>query len=302
MKNQIDLHMHSEISNDGEFSPAQLMWMCAEQHLKAAAITDHNSVRGIAQARAAAKQAGVYFIPGIELDCCCAGRNLHLLGYGIDETAECFGKVEADVETQERNASAKRMELVRQQGICFEDGQVMKLAVNGVVTGEMIAEAALADSRNDDNALLLSYRQGGSRSDNPYVNFYWDFCAQGKPAYVPMAFMELADAIRMVKDTGGIAVLAHPGANVGRDRELLEKIIGSGIDGIEAYSSYHDEDTMWYYREVAEANRLCVTIGSDFHGKTKPAIFLGKMDVGDPEESLSQVTARIAQNTRRFAR
>lgn len=295
MEQWLDLHMHSNVSNDGEFSPEQLMFECNYAQLKVVALADHNSVRGVKKARLGAMQQGMTLISGIELDCQCEGHNLHLLGYGIDEEREIFAEIEANVEQQERGTSKQRIALVRAQGIWFEDAAVMALAINGIVTGEMIAEVALVDHRNAQNPLLAPYRPGGSRSDNPYVNFYWDFCAQGKPAYVPMDFIALSRAVEIVREAGGVAVLAHPGANIGTNRALLDRIRRSGIQGIEVYSSYHDAATIRFYNEYVSRENLLATVGSDFHGKTKPAIHLGEIGAAREADLLRRLQTQIEQ-------
>ncbi|MGN1008018.1 MAG: phosphatase, partial [Butyricicoccus sp.] len=147
---------------------------------------------------------------------------------------------------------------------------------NGVVTGELIAEAALDEPYNQRHPLLAPYRPGGARSDNPYLNFYWDYCAPGKPAYVPIRYMHAREAIHLIHACGGVAVLAHPGAGKGCDRALVEQLIGYGLEGIEVHSNYHTAEQTEKYAEIAQANGLLTTCGSDFHGKTKPAISLGK--------------------------
>ena len=206
----LDLHLHSDISNDGEFSPKKLMELCLENSIKVAALADHNSVRGIEEAKLYADQFGIQLIPAIELDCTFRGVDLHVLGYGIDPNYADFKKVEQSVEEQEIGTSKKRMELVKKMGIAFDYDEVMKLSKNGAVTGEMIAEVALKDDRNKDNTLMLPFYPGGNRSDNPYVNFYWDICSSGKGAYVPMEFMSLSEAIELIYAAGGLPVLAHP--------------------------------------------------------------------------------------------
>lgn len=288
MGNRLDLHMHSDVSNDGEFSPWELMALCSESGLRTVALTDHNSVRGIAEAKAAADRFGLGLISGIELDCQHRGVNLHLLGYGIDPAVAAFDTNELEVLGKEQAASSQLIKSVLDLGVCFEPEQVLDLAVHGVVTGEMIAEVALEDRRNANNPLLAPYRKGGGRSDNPFVNFYWDYCSQGKPAYVPIEFISLLEAIQLIKGAGGLAVLAHPGKNIGRNPELLQSIIASGIDGIEVYSSYHDSATIAFYDQQAENHRLLKSVGSDFHGKTKPSIKLGKLDI--PQERMLEGT------------
>lgn len=293
MGNKLDLHMHSNISNDGEYSPSELMELCYKNGLKTVSLADHNSVRGIREAKESAEKLGLEFITGIELDCQFEGTNLHLLGYGIDPTVSDFEINEKDVLNKEQAASSKRIELVKNLGIDFEVEKVMELAIEGVVTGEMIAEVALEDKRNENNKRLEPYRKGGKRSDNPYVNFYWDFCSQGKPAYVPVNFISLSEAIKLIKKSGAIVVLAHPGANIKQDKNKIEGIIACGIDGIEVYTSYHDESTIEFYSNQAEKFNLIKTIGSDFHGKTKPAIKYGSIKCKEETEIYNKLKKRL---------
>lgn len=284
----LDLHMHSDISNDGEFSPKKLMELCLENSIKVAALADHNSVRGIKEAKLYATEFGIQLIPAIELDCTFRGIDLHVLGYGIDPNYADFKKVEQSVEDQEIKTSKKRMELVENMGIAFNYDEVMKLSRNGAITGEMIAEVALKDDNNKSNILMHPFYPGGDRSDNPYVNFYWDICSSGKGAYVPMKFMSLSEAIELINAAGGIPVLAHPGNNVKEDEELLHNIVQTGIVGIEVYSSYHSSEQIEFYSRQSEKYGLIKTLGSDFHGKTKPSIQLGSVDCQDSEEKIYQ--------------
>ena len=270
--------MHSNCSNDGEYSPEDLMNLCRQSGLETVALTDHNSVRGVAEACEAAKRSGIECISAIELDCHYGGTNLHVLGYGIDPRVAEFAGIEKDILKQEQDASPSIMKCIQDLGILFEEQKAWDLAVDGVVTAEMIAEVALEDARNSINILLAPYRKGGSRSDNPYVNFYWDFCSQGKPAAVQFTYMDLQHAIQLIKRSGGLTVLAHPGINIGHNQQMLSEIIRLGMDGIEVYSSYHDEASTAFFSRKADELHVLKTMGSDFHGKIKPAISLGMMD------------------------
>jgi len=282
----LDLHMHSDISNDGEFRPKKLMELCFENSIKVAALADHNSIRGIEEAKLHAAKFGIRLIPAIELDCTFRDVDLHVLGYGIDPNYSDFKKVEQSVEDQEIETSKKRMELVKNMGIAFDYNEVMSISRNGAITGEMIAEVALKDDKNKNNILMLPFYPGGNRSDNPYVNFYWDICSSGKGAYVPIEFMSLSEAIKLIHDAGGIPVLAHPGNNVKEDAELLHRIVQAGIVGIEVYSSYHSPEQIQFYSMQAEKYHLIKTLGSDFHGKTKPSIKLGDIDCQNSEKEI----------------
>lgn len=276
MKN-IDLHMHSNISNDGDFSPAELMKMCSKAGIKTAALADHNSVRGVAEAIKEGEKFGVKVIPAIEIDCTYKEYNLHVLGYNIDYNNKIFEKIEKNVFEQELKAGDKRMALVKEAGIFFDEEKVRKLSYDGTITGEMIGEAAIEDERNRENPLITPYLEGGTRSNNPYVNFYWDWCSKGKPAYVPIKYITLKEAIDIIHKTGGKAVLAHPNNNIGMNEEIFKEIATEGIEGVEVFSSYHSKENAEFFLKMAEKYNVSVTCGSDFHGKTKPAIKLGEM-------------------------
>ncbi|WP_253200600.1 PHP domain-containing protein [Clostridium sp. CF012] len=290
--------MHSNVSIDGEFSPKELMEFCFEADVKVVALADHNSVRGVMEAKLYADQFGLQLIPAIELDCRFRGVDLHVLGYGIDVTYEAFEKIEQSVYDQERLASRKRMVIVKQMGIAFDNNEVMKLSRNGVVTGEMIAEVALKDDANKNNTLMSPFYPNGERSDNPYVNFYWDICSMGKGAYVPMEFMSLIEAIELIYAAGGIPILAHPGNNVNENEELIRHIVQVGIVGLEVYSSYHSADQIQFYASQVEKYGLIKTIGSDFHGKTKPAIKLGDVHCQNSEEEIYHALIRKLSKSR----
>lgn len=283
---KVDLHIHSNCSSDGEFSPRQIVSLCLAAGLSHAAIADHNAVRAVAEALCEADGTPLTIIPAIEMDCAFEGVNLHLLGYGIDYDAPVFDHLERAVHQQEQAASAELMRLVRQLGIDFDDAVIADLAFDGVVTGEMICEAALIFDREANNPLLDPYRKNGTRSDNPYVNFYWDYCSQGKPAYTPFDYISLPQAIEIIKSHHGVPVLAHPGVNLKEDRFLLEAIIAAGISGLEVFSSYHNPDQVRFYQDAARTCNLLMTCGSDFHGKTKQAIRVGGVDCAGLEDQI----------------
>ena len=291
--NRLDLHLHTNISDDGEFAPEELIRMCCENGLRTVAVTDHNSTRAYPAAHKQARELGMTLIPALELDCQFHGTNLHVLAYGIDPYDEAFSRYEKSILEQEQKGSAARLEAIRSLGMVVEEEKIQALARNGVITGEMIAEVALQDKKNDRHPLLIPYREGGNRSDNPYVDFYWDFCSQGKPAYAAVAYMTLAQAVTMIEESGGFAVLAHPGINIGKNAEAFQEIVTNGICGVEAYSSYHDADTVRFYIAQAKAQHVLLTLGSDFHGKTKPSIRLGAFSVREENEILEAFMERF---------
>ena len=264
-KSYIDLHMHSLYSDDG------LVEMCHEAGVKIMAIADHNWVKAIDEAKKKAEELKIKYIPAIEIDCTYKGINLHVLGYGIDYTNSAFNQLGEDILKQELNCSLKKE-------------QLDALSSNGVYTGEMFGEALLKDERYVDHELLKPYRSGGSRSDNPYVNFYWDYYAQGKPCYTEVIFPSLEKTIQLINDHGGVAVLAHPGNNLKGKFDIFNEMVEKGLQGVECFSSYHSLETNDYFYQKAKELDLLYTCGSDFHGKTKPAIHLGENGCVSPDE------------------
>ena len=101
-----------------------------------------------------------------------------------------------------------------------------------------------------------------------------------------MEFMSLSDAIELIRAAGGVPVLAHPVNNVKENEELLHNIVQAGIVGMEVYSSYHSPEQIQFYSMQAEKYHLIKTLGSDFHGKTKPSIKLGDIDCQNSEKEI----------------
>lgn len=270
---KIDLHIHSNISGDGEYPPEKIVEECRNSGMEMIAVTDHNSVRGVAGAMS--RSTGLQVLSGIELDCIYGGRNFHMLGYGIDHTDNRYDVIEQDILEQEQKAAREKIRLfVKATGIPVDEEEMISASFNGIVTGEQIGEYVLEREDAGQYEILRPYLPGGKKSDMPNVRFYWDFFSEGKAAYTPIQYLQLPDAVKLIHNTGGIAVLAHPGQNKARE-DILYSIISEDIDGIEAFSSYHNKEEMEYYLGVAEERCLLVTCGSDFHGKHKPKIKLG---------------------------
>ena len=293
---KIDLHMHSIRSCDGDFEPAELVRQAKAAGVAAIAVSDHNTTAAVAPATQAGQQAGVRVIPAVELDCILNGVIFHVLGYGIDPDFPALREIDLDIQRQEKAAAKERIGLINQAGIFLDEAEALGMAKDGVfVVGELIAEIVLNKPDAADNEKLRPYLPGGERSDNPYVNLYWDWCGQGCPAYVHIEYIPMAQALQVIHDAGGAAVLAHPGKNLEGRREMLADIVRLGMDGIECYSSYHNPATNQYFAQQAKEYGLLVTGGSDYHGKTKPAIHMGQYGLpGDGLDLLAALDSAIA--------
>lgn len=275
----IDLHMHSRYSDDGEFTPAELVEKCVSTGIQIMSVTDHNSVRANEEARKTANQKGICYIPGVEIDCVFQNVNFHVLGYGIDYQSGDFDVIEKNVDDQSFRASLEMLAETQALGFQVTEDDMRDVSKNnyrqGRWTGEMFAEVLLNKHEYEDHPLLRDYRPGGSKSDNPYVNFYWDFYSQGKPCYVKIDYPPMGKIVDMIHQNHGIVVLAHPGVNLKGKESKLPSIVALGVDGIEAFSSYHtQEQAEYFYRQAIDMGKF-VTCGSDYHGKTKPAICIG---------------------------
>lgn len=298
----IDLHMHSRYSDDGEFTPECLVFRCKEQGIRIVSVTDHNCVRANQEARKAAESLGLSYISGGEFDCMYHGRNFHMLGYGIDCENEAFAKLERAVMDQSRRASLEMLEKTRKLGFSVTEEEMDRVSSEafwkGKWTGEMFGEVLLSKPEYEDHPLLKPYRKGGERSDNPYVNFYWDFYSQGKPCHAGIKIPDMKTIVDIIHQNHGLAVLAHPCVNLKGKEQLLKGIVSLGIDGMEAFSSYHTPEQALERMEQAKAYGLFYTCGSDFHGKTKPSISLGGHGCGASQEELEQELGRLLERAK----
>lgn len=271
----IDLHMHSTFSDDGEFNVEELFQMAKAKGMKVISITDHNCAKANLIAERMSKLYHVDYIPGIEIDCTFEGKNMHVLGYFIKYNSELYSHIENDNLIKEKKASLERVKK-------FEEYSGMEIDVDALleknrlqtITGEMIAEQILNNSKYKDYPLLQPYISG-NRSDMPYVNFYWDYFSQGKPCYVDIKYPKLEDVIDVIKLTDGVPVIAHPFQTFKDDMSFLNKVLDKGIEGIEVFSSYHSNTEMAQLLKIAREKKMLITAGSDFHGKTKPIVEIG---------------------------
>ncbi|MFB8782822.1 PHP domain-containing protein [Streptomyces albogriseolus] len=263
---RIDLHTHSTAS-DGTDTPAELVRKAAAAGLDVVALTDHDTTRGHADALAALPH-GLTLVTGAELSCRLDGVSMHLLAYLFDP---------------EEPALLAERELVRDDRVPRAKGMIAKLNALGVpVTWEQVARIAGDGSvgRPHVASALVELGVVGSVSDA----FTPEWLADGGRAYVPKHETDPFEAVRLVKNAGGVAVFAHPAA-VKRGRTVPESAIAelaaAGLDGIEVDHMDHDPDTRTRLRGLAGELGLLVTGSSDYHGSRKACV-LGEFST-DPE-------------------
>lgn len=272
-----DLHIHSLYSSDGEFDVAEILNRCITQKIDLFSITDHNSVKSVGEAIRLARQTAVDFIPGIEIDCNFEGIDLHVLGYNINWESKDFLQLEEDVFSKVMDSFGEMIDNIKKLGFLIDADSVLAKANGKLPSGELIAEVMLSDEKYYSPP-LFPYMIGGGRSDMPYINFYLDYFAQGKPAFVPIHYISFWDAIQMIKDNGGIPIVAHPGLNLRGKEQIAEKLLDNGAEGLEVFNNYHSIEQISYFASLVQQRGDRMTCGSDFHGKTKPLIQIGQFN------------------------
>ena len=282
----IDLHIHSSISLDGEFLPGEILSMCEVKGLQAISITDHNSVKGVRLGIELARSAGITLIPGIEIDCTFDDLHLHVLGYNIDIDNPAFIEIERAALEQEHSYFPKLVTRLQELDFHIEQNDVLNQSPTSIPSPEYVGEFLLNSAENRHDKRLLPYRDGGDRSDMPYLNFYRDFCTKSKPAFIEKQYPDLRSVIQIITQAGGVPILAHPGDSLSDPEKQLLSVVKEGLLGIEAFSSYHSPEMSRYFVDKADEFGILVTCGSDFHGRNKPAIALGSVECEGMESQI----------------
>jgi 3',5'-nucleoside bisphosphate phosphatase len=250
-----DLHMHTCFS-DGNFTPEELAAHGKRHGLAAMALTDHDTVEGCARMAAACEKEGIEFITGTELTAEQEGVELHLLGYCVD------------VENEMLLSESARFQKVRQNRI---HEMVAKLnELNVPLRAEAVFAIANCRSPGRPHVARALVQAGLCRSlDEAFERFL----KVGRPGWVPKCKISAGDGIRLIQQAGGVAVMAHPGLN--KSDELIPKMAGQGLDGIECFHTKHSAATSRHYLKLAEEFHLLVTGGSDCHGTNKGKALIG---------------------------
>lgn len=273
--NKADLHVHSSYSNDGELGVKDLVEKCREKDVQVLSITDHNNIGAARQALELCERAGISFIPGIEIDCNYKGTDMHLLAYHINWESREIRELEAKTEQVIMDAVPHMIRNLANAGIEIDGDELLEKSKGKLPAPELFAEVLMGNPNYHHNTLLQPYLPGGERSDMPYINFYLDYFAQGKPAYVKLEVMDFSEALELVKRNSGIPIVAHPGLNFKGKEELVKELLDLGADGMEVFNNYHSESQMEYFASLSHKRGSLISAGSDFHGKTKPLIELG---------------------------
>lgn len=240
----INLHVHSRYS-DGTLDISELFDIIKRKNIRYFSLTDHDTLNGYAEIKKEHLE-GIYFINGVEI----STRNhdyLHILGYGIKKEIDYFKRKLADFR-EKRIARVKEMiEKLQRLGIdiTYSDLKISDLATVG--------RPHIADA-------LINKGYGRSRGEA-----FFTYLVEGREAYVPPKGPDVAEAVELIKRSGGFAILAHP-STIERYFDIERIIAEFDFDGIEAFYPTHNETKITRYIEIAKKYNLIVTAGTDYHG------------------------------------
>jgi predicted metal-dependent phosphoesterase TrpH len=267
----IDLHTHSTAS-DGTLPPAQVIEAAARCGLKALALTDHDTVGGVAGAREAGERLGIRVIAGVELSAFQDDREVHVLALHLSHL-ETLEKRLLELRALRYTRAEKIVDKLNTLGIPITIDEVLLQSNGGAVGRPHVARALIARGVVHDFRDAFMRYLGGNGS-----------------AFVPKDRLSIEDAIVIAHEAGALAIWAHPGDGGRRDR--LEPLVAAGLDGIEIRHPSHSGEDMKRLQALTDFFGLVPSGGSDWHGATEGPRRLGMMNV--PGEWLDRQDERMA--------
>lgn len=257
----IDLHVHSTES-DGTLTPEDLVAEAKKAGLAAFALTDHDTCQGVCKAMPCAASAGIELIPGIELSTDYHGKEVHIVGLYIDIENEQLLKKTAEYRKCRSERNALMVEALQKEGLSITMEELVAENPDCVITRANIARFLY------EHGQIKSVREAFDR----YIG---DHCK----CYVGRLKVASTDAVRLIKEAGGTAILAHPllyGLSNTNLQKMIDELKPAGLDGLEAIYSNYTTGEEQQMKRLARENGLLISGGSDFHGSNKPDIALGR--------------------------
>lgn len=262
----IDLHMHTTFS-DGTLSPTELVRVLAQTTLRIVAVTDHDSLDGVAEAkREVANHPNLTLIPGMELSSDDGDTEVHVLGYHLDETNPELHDILAALHRNRAGRSEIMVERLREMGFDITWERVVEISGGGVIARPHVARALL------EKGYISEQREAFDK-----------YIGRGMPAYVEREKMTPEEAVALIRRFGGVPVLAHPTYTVDPPA-LVAKLAALGLAGMEVYYKDYDAATVAELKALADRHNLLALGGSDFHNSGESDEVAPGL-VGPPEEN-----------------
>jgi predicted metal-dependent phosphoesterase TrpH len=243
----IELQSHSTVS-DGQLEPAGVVEEAAKAGVKTLALTDHDAIAGVAEAQRAAERLGIELVPAIEMSCVHRyAEDLHICGYWID-----LGSIAAACERAQHERVTRAGEIVenlRREGFDIHLEDAVREAGDALSIGRPhIARAA-----------------GAGENMGP---FFEEYLVPRAKAFVPRRWPTAEEAVEVIHDAGGVAVVAHPYWDISEPEKVEELIRALGVDGVEAYYPSHSREQTEHLLSLCDELGLVPTGSSDYHGPT----------------------------------
>ncbi|MGB8518316.1 MAG: 3',5'-nucleoside bisphosphate phosphatase [Gallionella sp.] len=263
-----DLHCHSNIS-DGTLTPTELVQRAAGRGVKMLALTDHDDVDGLDEARAVARELDIMFINGVEISVTWRSHTLHIVGLNITPD---YAPLVAGLSSVRSGRGLRAQKM---------SDELAKAGVGGVLAGAY-KYAGNPNMIGRTHFARYLVESGHCKDVKSVFNRY---LAKGKPGYVPHQWATLNDAISWITGAGGIAVLAHPGRymvgkhSMGKKtmQELLAEFVALGGRAVEVVTGSHTQEQYAEFARYAEQFNLLASCGSDFHGPQESYRDLGRL-------------------------
>ncbi len=277
-KKNVDLHIHTKFS-DGTHPVQEIIAMASQKKLRTISITDHDCIDAYPFAQERGSQVGLEVIPGLELSSEMDGVDIHILGYYIDISNSLLTRKLKDMKQARYVRAEKIVENLNRQGIDLRFETVLNIAGDAAIGRPHIAAALLKEE------LVYSFREAFDR----YIGYE-------SPAYVKKFSIKPHEVFELIRQAGGIPVLAHPG--VIRIDDRISQFIKEGLQGIEVFHSEHSPEQERSYLHYCKKNDLAFTGGSDFHNANQ-----NKSEIGHPKtpysavESLKEKLSIVSQTT-----
>lgn len=280
----IDLHCHS-LHSDGTDTPEALARMADAAGLSALALTDHDTVDGIAAFLAMQPQVKARLLVGTELSCRFLGRSLHVLGLLVDPLDPVFVGRLAELRSRRHDRNLRMIAKLQELGYRIELADVEAEAPDQPGRGYLISRVHFAKALAAKG--IVSHPQQAFES----------LLNDGGRAWVPMEELEPSESARWIREAGGVPVVAHPGRFAGGAfvwDEAMKDLRDMGMEGLEAYYGEYAEAQQRSFKALAAKLGMVMSGGSDYHGRNKPAIRLGRGrgSLQVPDELLGALEAR----------
>lgn len=257
--NGADLHLHTRFS-DGTQTPERVVELAAQAGLSAMAITDHDNTEALAVAQPAARRYGIELLSGVEMSASADGLEVHILGFLFDVDNPVLQQHTAQQQARRVTRVHEMVKRLRDIGVQIEAEEVFQVAGQGTVGRPHVAQVLLK------HGYVSTLAEAFDRYIGPE-----------NPGFVPGSPLPPSHIIRVIREAGGVPVLAHP-IYLKRD-PLIDQFVREGLVGLEVYHSGHTPEVIQRYEQIADRLKLLKTGGSDYHGDSKEGLPVGAVKV-----------------------